>query len=139
MSSVDDTFYDYATSTIDKIASKYVSQEIYHQQQEVTKNKTVKFEGVYEWQQTSNRHGVTNKNMASVNFSCNMSIASKKYLQKYSLEAGNDGDKRKPFQEGNGRPAMVRSRDSNQGDEENTGKENNILDYKKLQSLPKLK
>ncbi|XP_066930576.1 SCL-interrupting locus protein homolog [Clytia hemisphaerica] len=137
MSSVDDTFYDYATSTIDKIASKYVSQEIFHQQQEITKNKTVKFEGVYKWQ-TSNRNGITNKNMASVNFSCNMSIASKKYLQKYSLEASDD-DKRKPFQEGNGRPARIRSRDANQENEENNGKENKVLDYKKLQSLPKLK
>lgn len=130
--SVDDTLYDYTSSTIDQIASKYVPREmlLQHQEQREVKNKTVKFEGVYEWQSSNHKDGVINQ--TSVNFSCNMSIASKKYLQKYSL-ALHDED-RLPLKDQNGRQAVA---DEEDGGRE--GKENRILDFKKLRSLPKLK
>jgi len=134
VTSVDDTLYDYTSSTIDQIASKYVPREmlLQHQEQREVKNKTVKFEGVYEWQSSNHKGGVINQNMASVNFSCNMSIASKKYLQKYSL-ALHDED-RLPLKDQNGRQAAA---DEEDGARE--GKENRILDFKKLRSLQKLK
>lgn len=134
ITSVDDTLYDYTSSTIDQIATKYVPREmlLQHQEQHEVKNKTVKFEGIYEWQSSNQKDGVINQNMASVNFSCNMSIASKKYLQKYSL-ALHDED-RLPLKDQNGRQVVT---DEEDGSRE--GKENQILDFKKLRSLPKLK
>lgn len=134
VTSVDDTLYDYTSSTIDQIASKYVPREmlLQHQEQREVKNKTVKFEGVYEWKSSNHKDGVINQNISSVNFSCNMSIASKKYLQKYSL-ALNDED-RLPLKDQNGRQAAA---DEEDGGRE--GKENRILDFKKLRTLQKLK
>ena len=60
VTSVDDTLYDYTSSTIDQIASKYVPREmlLQHQEQREVKNKTVKFEGVYEWKSSNHKDGV---------------------------------------------------------------------------------
>ena len=131
--------YDYTSSTVDQIASKYLPKEMLqqHQQQREVKNKTVKFEGVYEWQSSNHKDGVINQNMASVNFSCNMSLASRKYLQKYSLTS-HDED-RLPLKDQNGRQAVADGGDDKDGDRCGEGKENRILDFKKLRSLSKLK
>jgi len=141
MSSVDDTFCDYNSSSINNIASKYVPKELL--QHEVRNSKTVKFEGVYEWE-TYNRKtddGLINTNTTSVNFSCNMSIASRKYLQKYSL-APREDEERAPLREQNGRRVVVernKKPDEYEEDRNGGGKENKILDIKKLRSLQKLK
>ena len=167
--SVDDTMYDYNSSTVDQIALKYLPKDMLHQHQllqqqqqqqqqhhqqqreEFTTNKTVKFEGVYEWQSTNTKGGMINQNMASVNFSCNMSIASRKYLQKYSL-VDDDKDLQRPGRTGllkdqNGRQAAIAdgcySSDNKEDGSETLigvyGKENRILDFERLRSLPKLK
>lgn len=126
--SVDDTFYDTSPANINEIAAKYLPDKMLNC--EYTNNKTVKFQGVYEWQSRDRATGGSKHNMASVNFSCNMSIASKKYLQKYDLVSGNE---RIPLKEKNQRGEM-----KSQSDETLDGKENKILDLKKLKSLQKL-
>ena len=123
--SVDDTFYDSSLSNVNDIAAKYLPRDML--QYEYRNNKTVKFEGVYERQLTGRAVG---SNITSVNFSCNMSIASKKYLQKYDLVSNEE---RAPLKEQN------RINDKKNKDETLDGKENNILDFQKLRSLQKLK
>ena len=140
MSSVDDTFCDY-TSSINNIASKYVSKDLL--QYEVRNSKTVKFEGVWESSNLKTGGGdvLGNKNTTSVNFSCNMSIASRKYLQKYSL-APREDEVRAPLKEQNGRQIDVErnnKKDEYEEDRSSSGKENKILDIQKLRSLQKLK
>ena len=132
--SVDETFNAYAHNSIDDIAAKYLPKEFVIEQKHTTM-KTVKFEGVCEnmWQTPS--RGV---NMRSVNFSCNMSIASKKYLQKYELV---------DYEESSVQPLSNvnrRSEDRKQGKHNLTTRnieecnKENILDFKKIRSLPKL-
>ena len=121
-------------SSFDRIAAKYLPDE-YQQQLEV-RNKMVKFEGVYELST-----GTAGKmNTASVNFSCNMSIASKKYLQRYELVDNEKGVvATQPLLEVNGRPPL-QSRQSSSGDSRSYSESDkeNILDFKKLRNLPKL-
>ena len=147
---VDDTMYDYSGSNVDAIAAKYLPPEYIQKQGKVaeeTRNKTVKFEGVYAWE-TPNRYGIT-KNTASVNFSCNMSIATKKYLQKYELlssqEHDNDDRDSMPLKEHNGRVTVVPLKQPitqqklSPFSETDRFEKENILDLKKLRKLPKLK
>ena len=126
--SADDTFYDNSFSNINNIAAKYLPKDLL--QYEYRNNKTVKFEGVYEWQSSGRAGGSNKQNMTSVNFSCNMSIASKKYLQKYDLVSADD---RLPLKEQN----RKREKKTNE-DDKAVGKENKILDLQKLRSLKKL-
>lgn len=128
--SVDDSIYGYSTINFDAIAEKYVPTEYLRKHQSEFKNKTVKFEGVYKWE-TPGRNGVP-KNMTSVNFSCNMSIATRKYLKKYELIGSEESDDTLPLRDNNGRPAVTRKSVQVEGKE-------NILDLKKLRNLPKLK
>lgn len=138
--SVDDTIYDYSTTNIDSIAAKYLPTEYLSKHQSEIKNKTVKFEGVYKWE-TPGRLGVA-KNMTSVNFSCNMSIASRKYLKKYELIENEDSEEAPPLRDHNGRKAVLHTKKhlpfSSDQTDSFEGKEN-ILDLKKLRNLPKLK
>lgn len=128
---VDETMCE--ESNFERIAAKYLPDEYVKNQMTEIRNKTVKFEGVYQV------NAGKNTNMASVNFSCNMSIASKKYLQRYEL-GGENGDKLvKPLAEINGRLAShgVKQAIDARIPESDSDKEN-ILDFKKLRNLPKL-
>ena len=126
---VDET---YEESNFNRIAAKYLPDEYLQNQLTEVRNKTVKFEGVYELS-TPGR----NMNMASVNFSCNMSVASKKYLQRYELI---DGEKiaMQPLVEVNGRVMQQHARHSVDSRSYSDSDKENILDFKKLRSLPKL-
>jgi len=125
--SADETLFDNSLININDIAAKYLPKE-YHIEERTT-NKTVTFEGVYEWQ-TPTKH-----NMRNINFSCNMSIASKKYLQKYDL-AETDVSMAQPLSHTNGRSEHQRNVTPKKNDFEKD--KENILDFAKLRNLPKL-
>ena len=118
--SVDETLNESQTD-IDVIAAKYFPVTDLRTE---LRNKTVTFEGVVE------------SNTTSVNFSCNMSIASKKYLQRYQLnEEENIGLLNRPLN----KPLIDTNEivHKEQKKARCAGKEN-ILDMKKIRNLPKL-
>ena len=139
MSLDDSSGEDY--SAIDEIAAKYIPKEQFLKlkKQSKVKNKSIKFEGVYEWKTP----GKTN-NMTSVNFSCNMSMATRKYLEKYELtrkcsDDDRDERKRRPLQDQNSdNPERGNQIPRKNSQSEKLDKEN-ILDLKKLRNLRKLK
>jgi len=138
MSSLDDTICEYGANDIDDIASKYLSKDFMTQiknnipwSNEI-RNKTVKFQGVY--QRETNRQMTT----TSVNFSCNMSIASRKYLQKYDLNA-DQRTMEKTIEKRVG-PANIKTKEKIETQiRKNDINKENILDFKKLRTLSKLK
>lgn len=131
--SVDETYNEDMFSNIDEIASKYVSNVF--KEKNVVKNKTVKFGNVYEWQTLA-----TAGSMTSVNISCNMSIASKKYLQKYDLVENKTNSTKQPLGDVNGRFVKKKISKNITRTEHKTKLEDkeNILDFNKIRSLPKL-
>ncbi|XP_065681790.1 SCL-interrupting locus protein isoform X3 [Hydra vulgaris] len=117
--SVDETLSEYSQNDIDVIAAKYLPVTDLRAE---LRNKTVTFEGVVE------------SNTTSVNFSCNMSIASKRYLQRYQLNEEKNDFINKPIV----RPSVDANETVNREiKKSHVGKEN-ILDMKKIRNLPKL-
>ena len=130
---------DDANVIADEIALKYLtSQQIHNIQYNVTqKTKSVKFEGVLH-DESVFRTPKVSMNFVSMNVSCNMSIASRRYMQKYNLLDGDKG-----YQHQNIPACLKQNRKIHdvRTVEESSDKENehgNILDLNKLKGLPKL-
>ncbi|XP_065644903.1 SCL-interrupting locus protein homolog isoform X9 [Hydra vulgaris] len=118
--SVDETLSEYSQNNIDVIAAKYLPVTDLRAE---LRNKTVTFEGVVE------------SNTTSVNFSCNMSIASKRYLQRYQLNDEKNGDFiTKPIV----RPSVDANETVSREIKKSRDGKENILDMKKIRNLPKL-
>ena len=140
---------DDSNDVADAIATKYLTtKQLREIQYSVTEHttKSVKFEGILKDLSVSPKR---NANLVSMNFSCNMSIATKRYMQRYDLldnEIENphfdisDEIKRKaglmPRQE----HVLVDDAVKINADKSRTreDKSSNILDLEKLKCLPKL-
>ena len=130
---------DDATVLADEIALKYLTgNQIRNVQYNVTqKAKSVKFEGILQDESAFQTPKIS-MNFVSMNVSCNMSVATRRYMQKYNLL---EGEKRSV-----GHNLSPRLRKSTKmldvaTVEEGSDKENEpgtILDLNKLKGLPKL-
>ena len=129
---------DDANALADEIALKYLtSNQMHNIQYNVTqKTKSVKFEGVLH-DESVLRTPKISMNFLSMNVSCNMSIATKRYMQKYNLLENETRPRRNI-------PPLLK-KDTKIDDavtaNESSDKENersNILDLNKLKKLPKL-
>ena len=130
---------DDANVLADEIALKYLTgNQLHHIQYNVThKTKSVKFEGVLEGD-SAPRTPKVSMNFVSMNVSCNMSIATKRYMQKYNLLEGEARPRSQntPLQlaKSTMKRDAVKIKKSTDKDNENC----NILDLNKLKRLPKL-
>ena len=82
--------------------------------------------------------------MTSVNFSCNMSMATRKYLEKYELtrkcsDDNRDERKRRPLQDQNSDNPERGNQIPRKTSQNDKLEKENILDLKKLRNLRKLK
>jgi hypothetical protein len=124
--SIEDSIDDHNMKQIETIAAKYLPKDLrlernvqeVHTRAEGMRTRTVQFEGVKE--RAHSDAVIHVQNTMSVNISCNMSIASKKYLQRYQLVPS---DQNKETEDGTANEVFTPP---------------NILDMKKLRSLPKL-
>ena len=132
----DESFIGSSTSDTDMIAKKYLSRNQYTELVGglgIQRTKSVKFEGIFEESHFSRPED--NRNLVSVNFSCNMSIATKQYMKKYKLldDIACDDGKEKQSE---GKVAEVKQTVS---DEDNEQSETlTVLNLDKLKRLPKL-
>ena len=133
---------DDANDVADAIAMKYLStkqlRDVKCSVQE-QRTKTVKFEGVLENEFSTPKRGVSYVNM---NFSCNMSIATRKYMQRYNLlDAENEGKKDR-HKKSKTLARNIREELHNKNNDDIEDKTDNvsskILDLSKLKNLPKL-
>ena len=129
---------DDAHALADEIALKYLtSNQMHNIQCNITqKTKSVKFEGVLH-DESILRTPKVSMNFLSMNVSCNMSIATRRYMQKYNLLENETRPRRNM-------PPLL-NKDTKIDDavtaDESSDKENepsNILDLNKLKKLPKL-
>jgi len=124
--SIEDSIDEHNMKQIETIAAKYLPKDLrlernvqeMHTRTEEMRTRTVQFEGVKE--RAHSDAVIHVQNTMSVNISCNMSIASKKYLQRYQLVPS---DQNKETEDGTANEVFTPP---------------NILDMKKLRSLPKL-
>ena len=131
---------DEANVLADEIAMKYLtSNQVRDVKLNVTqKTKSVKFEG--DVAGTLAGMPRINMNYVSVNVSCNMSIATKRYMQRYNLlESQPVTNLQLPKRNGpSAKDAAVRSTSTKEEDKENNQQSGKILDLKKLKRLSKL-
>lgn len=131
---------DDANVLADEIALKYLtSNQMQNVQYQVKqRTKSVKFEGLLD--RPVLQTPKVSMNFVSMNVSCNMSVPTKHYLQKYDLL---EGEVRRPPAQRNTQPSFKKA-SSRRGlvlADEKEGKENdqgNVLDLMKLKGLPKL-
>ena len=133
----DESFIGSSTSDTDMIAKKYLSRNQYTELVGgfgIQRTKSVKFEGIFEESHFSRPED--NRNLVSVNFSCNMSIATKQYMKKYKLLddiACGDGKEKQPERK------VAEVRQQTVSDEDNEQSETlTVLNLDKLKRLPKL-
>eukprot|EP00795_Rhopilema_esculentum_P016830 gene16830-8300_t len=135
---------DEANILADEIAMKYLtSNQVRDVKLNVTqKTKSVKFEGDVAGALAGMPAGMPriNMNYVSVNVSCNMSIATKRYMQRYNLlESQPVANLQLPNRHGpSAKDAAVRNTSTKQEDKENNKQFGKILDLKKLKGLSKL-
>ena len=138
---------DDANLLADEIAMRYLTsnQRNNIQHNVMHKTKSVKFEGIFD---DSCRTPKLSMNFVSMNLTCNMSVASKRYMERYHLlehdqppvaedtnPGVNDFLNRKLKVDRNGSKKPRRRRNCEQTEQNSPDK---ILDLDKLKCLPKL-
>lgn len=122
---------DDANMLADEIALKYLTGTQIHNARYNVKQKTVTFEGVLDGPHTPK----VSMNFMSVNMSCNMSVATKRYMQKYNLL---DKEMRTHPSQSNMKKIAKKQGMLMAEYDDKENEQRNVLDLNKLKGLPKL-